>query len=52
MKLFVLPRQGIGPEITRPALANLTGISDALRLGPTFDTVEIGFAGLATDVPG
>ena len=52
MQLIVLRMTGIGPEFARMTLAIVTGKDDALLLALTLDTTEIGFAGLATDIPG
>lgn len=47
MKILVLPGDGIGPEITRATLAVLSAANEALSLGLTFQTMDIGFASLA-----
>lgn len=48
MKILVLPGDGIGPEITSATLAVLAAVDERLSLGLTFETMEIGFASLAS----
>ena len=48
MRILVLPGEGIGPEIAGATLAVLGAVDERLSLGLTFETMEIGFASLAS----
>jgi|tagenome__1003787_1003787.scaffolds.fasta_scaffold20904881_2 3-isopropylmalate dehydrogenase len=47
MRLFVLPGDGIGPEITEATIRVLDAVNRAHSLGLSFDYDEVGFASLA-----
>jgi len=49
VRLVVLPGDGIGPEITAATVAILTIVGDALALGLTLETHEVGLARLRRD---
>lgn len=48
MHILVLPGDGIGPELTDASLSVLDAANAAIGLGLTFETMDIGFASLAT----
>src|SRR5690349_2010689 len=45
-RLYVLPCDGIGPEIVAATRQALDAASDAFGLGLTYDTDDVGFASL------
>src|SRR3954467_3689161 len=47
MRLFVLPGDGIGPEITEATIRVLEAVNRAHSLGLSFEYDEVGFASLA-----